>query len=220
MANRSLFFGLSPHVVRAIENALDRSSYPVGAMVYERGHPVKNLFFLLEGRVNLARVSANGRRAILRLVCRQQPFGLASVVRKQHYTEDAETPVDSTIARLPCDAFEVLRVTFAEFRDWIPCQLCFELEQSHRFTAMRNTALHLDNKIAWLIAELIDADQRRGRTKNLKLAIGQEDMADTYGVSHESISRAMQRLQANGLLESHRRLVQVPDLERLRAFAV
>lgn len=73
-------------------------------------------------------------------------------------------------------------------------------------------------RVAHLLCELLIRLRAVGLVENhaFDLPITQEEMADTIGISAVHVSRTFQALRANGLIETTRTRIILPDWERLK----
>ena len=78
-----------------------------------------------------------------------------------------------------------------------------------------------DRRLAHLLCELLTRLQAVGRAGDnaFELPLTQQDLADTLGISPVHVNRVLQQLRADGLIGLAGRLVEVPDVERFKAFA-
>ena len=78
-----------------------------------------------------------------------------------------------------------------------------------------------DKQLAHLICELLVRLQTVGCASedSFPCPITQVDLADTLGISPVHTNRTLQELRGEGLIVWGRKLVQIPNVARLKAFA-
>lgn len=79
----------------------------------------------------------------------------------------------------------------------------------------------VDKQIAHFLCEVLTRLQAVGLAldSDYRLPLSQSDLADTAGLSHVHVHRVLGELRREGLIESRRKSLVVPDLARLKSFA-
>lgn len=216
MPERELFSSLAREVLRALNRSLQRGLYPPGVVLYTQGQAPWGVFFLLEGKVKLSVSNRHGKMAMLRLVGRNETFGLSSVLTNRPYPVIAETLARSELAILSRFEFLKLQQAYPELIIWAAEQLSHELHQTWELSHLVHTGPTVEVKIALLL--LLIAEKRNvagGRGKQVAL-ITQEGIADTLGISRETVNRAMAALKRKRLIEVLRGTIFLLKPSRLK----
>jgi CRP-like cAMP-binding protein len=99
--------------------------------------------------------------------------------------------------------------------------LCAVIDQ-RLHSAYRRLIDQADEALAKVVRELLRGAEERGHpcARGTIVDIGsQKALAELLGISRHSVVRALQRLRAENILSTHRRLVTVHDIELLRTHA-
>jgi CRP-like cAMP-binding protein len=81
-----------------------------------------------------------------------------------------------------------------------------------------NAGYSTTRRLARLVVELVTPEGVGSQTVTLRMTMSQQELAGLVGASRESVVRALAALRRQGLIETGRRLVTVPDIDRLRDF--
>ncbi len=175
-----------------------------GAVIYERGAPEQDLYFISSGVVSLIEVTSNGAAAEVALV------GKEGVVGIDLFMGGGTAPWD-IVTRSPGEAFrlnaDALEWQFARDPDLRSLLLRFTqaLMAQIAHTAVCNRHHSIEQQLCrWLLTM---ADRLGIR----ELAVTQHALAAALGVRREGISAAAAGLQKEGLIRYSRGRLEVLD---------
>jgi CRP/FNR family transcriptional regulator len=217
---RTTFFGelneteLSALAERAIERRLSRDE-----ILFVAGEEARGLFVIVKGSLRAFREGVDGREQVIHVeragatiaelpVFDDKPY--PSTVAAEEETVVlflAKNDVKSLCLKHPQIALAALKLLAGRLRK------CAELVEA--------LSLHeVDQRLArWLLAEA----QARGRRTTfgieITLALTNQQIAARIGSVREVVSRALSRLQQNGLIAVEGRRVMIGDEEALEIFA-
>jgi CRP/FNR family transcriptional regulator len=199
---------------RAVERRLARDE-----LLFVAGEEARGLYVIVEGALRAFRAGVDGREQVIHIEHAGATIAEVPVFDDQ--------PYPSTVA-----AEEEAIVLFIDKRD--VRQLCLEhplialaalklLTGRLRRCAELVEALSLrevDERLAkWLLTEARSRGARGGAGLTLELALTNQQIAERIGTVREVVSRALARLQQNGLIGVDGRAVTIPDEEALAVFA-
>ncbi|HXG65207.1 MAG TPA: Crp/Fnr family transcriptional regulator [Blastocatellia bacterium] len=199
---------------RAVENRLAR-----GEVLFVAGDEARGLYVVVEGAVRAFRESVEGREQVIHVERAGSTIAEVPVFDDGAYPSTVAADEDSTVlfidkrdvrrlcVEYPKIALEALKLLAGRLRR------CAEL--------VENLSLHeVDQRLARL---LLTEAQVRGKSAGagvvVELVLTNQQIAARIGSVREVVSRAMARLQQNGLIALEGRRVTVPNLEALRAYA-
>ena len=182
------------------------------SIVYRAGTPADAVFIIEEGAVKSFRDLPSGRCRIAAFLFAQDLFGLAAAGL---YVNTTQTMTPSTVYRLDvsvlADAFE--RDSDLELR--FLCKAVHELREAQHHAIIVGRR-HAAGRVAMLLHMLERNGSRRG--DEVSIPMTRSDMANYLGLSLESVVRASQRLERQGILEFiDRHRVRVLDRRRFEA---
>lgn len=198
---------------------------PAGAMVFWSGEPDGNHYYLESGSVELFGVDAAGRKKVIDRYGPGMFFGF-HILRDTNLTmSTAQCLEDSRILAIPKESFFKLLRGGSEFSEYcvrylfglLSMQTNEMLSQSFYATAQRVPML-----LSRLAAEQGDrADKGGAETEAAAvfLPYSNNDIADMLGVSRNSVTTVVSRLQSQGIVEKQRNAIRVLDPARLADIA-
>lgn len=168
--------------------------------IYDEGDGAECVYKVVSGAVRAVRLLADGRRQITGFHLPGDIFGVEPGERRGGSAESlGQTALlvarRASLAAEPGQAERLWRLALRELRR----------SQDHALTLGRRTALE---RIA---SFLVGLAERLGATREFELPMSRLDIADHLGLTIETVSRTLTRLQADGLLElSGCRRVRLP----------
>ena len=196
-------------------------TFPRNSYLFHEGDPAREVYFLLDGKVEICTNSTGGRRQLYAVVQGREFIGELAVLARSPRTATAKTVEDSTAWALDGEAF----VGFLEGEGKAATELL-------RMVVGRL----LDYK--QLAEDLVDLDLRGRVAKHLiRLACGevsradavpdvastppvtQSDLAASLGASRENITRVLTELQRRSLVERDGKRYVLKDVPNLRSLA-
>lgn len=204
VAGCDFFRGLAPEACVEVAARARAHRFARGATLLHEGEPATALFLLVDGRVKLSKLGANGQEVVLHLLGAGAAFGgvVAAAGGPAPVTAQAlsagralvwERPVlESLIARYPAIALNGLRLAATRMRD---------LQERFRELATE--------RVAQRIARTLLRLARQGGAKveggvRLDLPIQMRDLAEMTGTTVFTVSRTLSEWEARGLLAKRR----------------
>jgi CRP-like cAMP-binding protein len=199
---------------RAIEHRLAR-----GQVLFVAGEEARGLYVIVEGAVRAFRESVDGREQIIHVERAGATIAEIPVFDEGAYPSTVAAEEDSTVLfidkrdvrRLCLDhpqiSLTALRLLAGRLRK------CAELVEA---LSLRE----VDQRLArHLIAEAQRRGVRDGSRLRVDLVLTNQQIAARIGTVREVVSRALNRLQQNGLISVEGRRVYIIDEEVIAAFA-
>lgn len=188
-----------------------RMDFAAGEEVYGQDEAADLIYCLVKGSIRTSHLLANGRRQIGEFYYEGDVFGVETGP-KNRFSAEALTPCEvMVVKRTGSVAFEPGRV---EKLLWAATATELVRAQTHMLLLGRATACE---RVARFLLNLAD----RFHGDLVTLPMGRQDMADYLGLTIETVSRMLGRLQADGAVEfadlRHFRVRQRSSLTRLAA---
>jgi CRP-like cAMP-binding protein len=216
----SFLAALEPAEQAALRERGTVRRFAVGAALFHEQTVPSSVSILLDGRVKLTRVTAEGRDVLLAIRGPGDVLGEQSAIdgEPRSATAVALEPVEalnlsaadfiSFVARTPSAATYMMRLLSARLRDADDKRVGFAAQDTLGRVAARLVEL----------GERYGAEHghRDGTGLHIDLPITQEDLAAWTGTSREGVSRALQTLRSLNWVETARRSIVILDLEALR----
>lgn len=202
---------------------------PAGAMVFWSGEPDGNHYYLESGSVELFGVDAAGRKKVIDRYGPGMFFGF-HILRDSNLTmSTAQCLEDSRILAIPKESFFKLLRGGSEFSEYcvrylfglLSMQTNEMLSQSFYATAQRVPMLlsRLMAEQGGRAGEGSGAEAPSTEDTAVFLPYSNNDIADMLGVSRNSVTTVISRLQSQGIVEKQRNAIRVLDPDRLAQIA-
>lgn len=214
----ALFAALNPTELGALaEKAVERR-LSRGEVLFVAGEEARGVYVIVEGSVRAFRESLEGREQVIHTETAGTTIGEVPVFDEGLYPSTVAAEEDSIllfidkrdVRRLcvehPRIALAALKVLAGRLRG------CAELVE-------RLSLYEVDRRLArLLLSEAEESDESGEGVASFDLALTQQQIAARIGTVREVVSRALARLQQNGLIRLEGRRVTIPDFKALRSY--
>jgi CRP/FNR family transcriptional regulator len=166
--------------------------------VYHEASDVEALYVIREGRIKLLNYLENGRTRIVRLHNRGSIIGLNGLMDEVH--------THSAVAIDEVKVFQIPMHLIKTAKDEDPDAYCQLLEYWHQYLKIADAWITdfstgaIRSRVARLIRFLVETDEATGSSEVTLLTV--EEMAETLGVTPESVSRVMADLKRKNTLQA------------------
>ncbi len=206
-----LFAGLGPQDLAEIERNTSMSTCQRGTVFFTPEETGEVLFLLKRGRVNLYRVTEEGKKLVTATVEPGYVFGEMTLIGQGMNGAFAEAAEDSTICVM--SRTDVERI----IRDHPEVGLRLLEGMARRLTEAEERLADVAYKsvparIATTLVRLAGPD-------NNVVKLSHQDIADMVGTYRETTTRILNEMRAEGLIDLKRMQISVVDTQRLAARA-
>jgi CRP/FNR family transcriptional regulator, nitrogen fixation regulation protein len=173
--------------------SLNEFTYKKGTEIYGEKEPAEYVYHVKSGAVRSHKLLSDGRRQIGAFHLPGDIFGLEND-RAHRFT--AEAIVDTAVRLIRRQSLEILAESDAMVAKNLLCMTTNNLQhaEDHMLLLGRKTSLE---RVA---AFLIEMDKRLTAAGVMALPMSRRDIADYLGLTLETVSRALSRLHALGIL--------------------
>jgi CRP/FNR family transcriptional regulator, cyclic AMP receptor protein len=209
-----IFAGVGEDALAAAARRVVCRRYPRESIIFRRGEPCRGLFVVIDGSVRVYRSRSDGREQTLHTQGPGQPVGEVPLFDGGPYPASARTAEDSRLLFLPLDDFQWLYRHHPE----IAGSVIRELGRRLRRMVGLVEKISLRDVPARVAITLLEYAERAGEMRDgveFDLPRTHEQLAAELATSRESVSRAISRLQRDGVITRHGPRVRIPDLALL-----
>lgn len=214
-----LFGGLDPDERRSVALEMREVQFSPGQVVFGRGDPGRDIYFVADGRVRLSVLTPEGRELSFAHAGPGQIFGEIAVLDGGVRTADA-TAVSKVVAQtLSKSALMRLVETRAPVREAVIRFLCNRVREADQ--QLEGIALYpIEVRLArfFLAAALQKGPAKHGAQITLDLPISQSELALLIGASRPKVNAALALLQDSGAIERNDKTV-VCNIDELESIA-
>lgn len=209
LSELTVFQDLTAREMEDLNRITTMSTVPKGRVFYRPEEPGEVLFILKEGRVQLYRISPEGKKLVITTLGEHTLFGeMALLGTKMHNTfaeaiEDclicvmSRTDLERLILSKPQVALRILEITGKRLR---------EAEERLESMAFKGIPARLASLLLRLSQEQ-DSDEVTGLTH--------QDLAESVGTYRETATQVLNDLKTRGLIEIGRKRIMLLDKEEL-----
>lgn len=213
LSELTVFQDLTPREMEELNRITTMSTVKKGRVFYRPEEPGEVLFILKEGRVQLYRISPEGKKLVITTLGPHTLFGeMALLGTKMHNTfaeavEDclicvmSRTDLERLILSKPQVALRILEITGKRLR---------EAEERLESMAFKGIPARLASLLLRL-AEEQGSDEVTGLTH--------QDLAESVGTYRETATQVLNDLKSQGLIEIGRKRIKILDKEALYEIA-
>jgi len=219
LAKAPLLRGLSTEALEEVAATATEKKVRAGSTLFREGEPASALYMMLEGRVKLTQVAADGHEVILRFVGPGDAVAALALFGDATYPVTAGAVSDSVLVawhrdilqglfqRHPPLAVNAMRLLSERLR---------EVQERFRELATERVA----QRIARALLRLVRQVGRRVEGGVLiDLTLSRQDLAELTGTTLYTVSRVLSEWEGQGILESGRAKVVVKRPHALVAIA-
>lgn len=209
LSELAVFQDLSPREMQELNRIITMSTVPRGRVFYRPEEPGEVLFILKEGRVQLYRISPEGKKLVITTLGPHTLFGeMALLGTKMHNTfaealDDclicvmSRTDLERLILNKPQVALRILEVTGKRLR---------EAEERLENMAFKG----IPARLASLLLRLADEQG------SLEISgLTHQDLAESVGTYRETATQVLNDLKSQGLIDIGRKRIKILDPDRL-----
>lgn len=217
-AGARLFAGLEAEELRRIAAAAHLVTRPAGAEFFAEGDPAAAFFLLVEGRVRIVQVTAEGHQVTVRYIAPGEVFGAVPLFAGGPWPATALAVLDASAARWsreetrrltaehPVILANALAIVGARVRD---------MQDRYRELATER----VERRLARAILDLASAPKSGAPGGEIDFPISRQEIAELTGTTLHTVSRILSAWEQRGIVESERLHVRILRPEGVRAIA-
>jgi CRP-like cAMP-binding protein len=214
--DRSEWCALNDEELRLLDKAKVVREYRPGEVVFHQGEPSRGVHCFETGMVGIRTIDADGNSILFGLAYPGDTLGYRSFLVGEDHGASAEALKPSTICFVDSATVRTLLnhnpALGLQFLQTVARELGAAEER-----ILQSATLNVRARFAHLLLVLRDRYATSGKdgTFALELPLARQDLAAMIGIRPETMSRAIKRLEEDGVAYFSGRSVQVPDVKRL-----
>ena len=211
-----IFDGLPKQHLEQIQEVSVSKNYHKGEMIFMEQDEGNGFYLVAEGMVKIFKVSPSGKEQILHVFGPGEPFGEVPVFSGRRFPANAEAIRKSRLLFFPRTAFLGLITAHPSLALNILAVLAMRLRQ---FTQQIEN-LSLKEVPARLAAYLLYLSTEQEREDSVTLDISKGQLASLLGTIPETLSRILNRMNKQGLIETKDSTIRLLNLEGLESLSI
>ncbi len=213
LKNIPLFAGLSNDDLDALQEIGRVREYARGDLLFSEGEVAEGFFVVLDGKVKVYKLSAEGKERILHVIQPGGTFAEAAIFGDGLYPAYAETLQTCKLLFLPKAGF--LGLLMGNGR--IAINMIAGLSKFLRQFAMQVEELTFKDVPSRLARYLMTLS--KGRLRTVMLPISKTQLASNLGTVSETLSRTLRKLSDDDMIRVTGKTIEILDHERLEDLA-
>lgn len=213
LKNIPLFAGLGEADLVALQAIAKVREGQRGELLFSDGERAEGFFVVLEGKVKVYKLSAEGKERILHIVHPGGTFAEAAIFGNGLYPACAESLVASKLLFLPKEGFLDLLADNSR----IAINMIAGLSKFLRQFAQQIEELTFKDVPSRLASYLLELS--KGRKTLVELPISKSQLASNLGTVSETLSRTLRKLSDDDLIRVSGKRVEILDVGRLEELA-
>jgi len=210
-----IFNGLPDNQLEAIKNIAIEKHFNKGEIAVSEGDEGRGFFVVVEGRVKVFKVSAEGKEQILHIFGPGQPFGEVPVFAGQKFPANAQAIDKTRVLFFPRAAI----VDLIAATPSLALNMLAEMSKKLRLFAVQIENLSLKEMPARLASYLIHLADEQEQKEVVTLKISKGQLASILGTIPETLSRIFAKLSGNGLIRVEGKKITLLDRSGLEDLA-
>ncbi|WP_017209207.1 Crp/Fnr family transcriptional regulator [Clostridium beijerinckii] len=196
-----IFENLNKEELVEIVNKIDHKEFSKGDVIFTEGNIANTLYFINEGKIKLYKYTKDGKEQILHILSEGDFFGELELIKPSKYGFNSKAIEDAKICTLTKEEMKDIMMKNPEIGIKVLETVGERLSKVENL--VQNLATNdVDSRMAYLIVELMEKYGKNvDGNISVKLPISREDMASFIGVTRETISRKLKKLEDENLIK-------------------
>ena len=219
VASVPLFSGMAEAERAEILAQAQGRRYPADSAVFEQGQPATHFYILLDGRLRVTQVTAEGQQTVVRMVNPGDLFGIARALNRPDYPGTATAVAESLALQWPMAAWDGLISRHPAIAVNAMQTMGQRLQEAH--TRLRELSTEeVERRVAHAVLRLAgQAGKKEAGGIRIDFPISRQDIAEMTGTTLHTVSRILSAWERAGLVEGGRRKLLLSDPHRLLLIA-
>ncbi|CUU48666.1 Crp/Fnr family transcriptional regulator [Clostridium beijerinckii] len=196
-----IFENLNRDELVEIVNRINHKEFSKGGVIFNEGNIANTLYFINEGKIKLYKYTKDGKEQILHILSEGDFFGELELIKPSKYGFNSKAIEDAKICTLTKEEMKDIMMKNPEIGIKVLETVGERLSKVENL--VQNLATNdVDSRMAYLIIELMEKyGENVDGNISVKLPISREDMANYIGVTRETISRKLKKLEDENLIK-------------------
>jgi len=189
-----------------------------GETLYRAQAAFQSLFAIRSGAIKASTLNERGEEQVTGFYLPGELVGLDGLADNV-YTNSAQALETASVCEIPFHRIEELSAKVPSLQRHLFQVFSREITQEQQLLAMLNRSRAEERLAALLVSMSMRHQRRQLSPTQFRLPMSRSDMGNFLGLTIETVSRVLKRLQEGSILAVHNKEVQILDMPRLRALA-
>lgn len=213
---RSEWCALQASDIGLLNDHKQAKSYRQGDRLFDQADPCRGVFVIERGTVGIRKNDEMGNTVLLRICHEGQTIGYRDYLAGRNYTTSADALLESTVCFIEREAVDSMLARNPALGLRFVQRLTEDLDLAEQ-TILQTSALPVRMRLAHLLLTL---KERYGTAADdgsivVEMPLARQDIAAILGARPETITRTIQKLEAEGIVRFAGRKAIISDLDVL-----
>lgn len=219
LSHLPFFKGLTTQQIQEINPLFVERGYESGEMIHAEGDPANRLYVVADGIVKLTQIAQNGKEVLLDLLKSGEFFGSLTHNPQDRYAHSAYAQTPVCTLSLEGSQFRQILKNHPQSMLLVMDIMAEKLQHSQAMLRLVSAA-SVEQRIAYILLKLADKlGEKNALGLLIQMPLSREDIASLTALTTETVSRAMSKLQKNGVIKTGRQWVVILQPEKLQQLA-
>lgn len=215
LSHLPLFQALDAGQLKQIADGTRELHLDKGDALFRRDDPSDGFYVVVFGQIKLVIGSAQGNEKVVEIIGQRQSFGEAMMFLDRAYPVTAVALADSLLLHVARSDVDHLLATDPSFARGMLAGLSLRLHSLIKDVESYTLRSSTQRVLGYLLQHCAEDE---AQAADIALPASKQVVASRLNLTPETLSRILQDLTRNGLIEVLGRTVRIPDLRRLREF--
>jgi len=214
ISSAPLFSGLPEDDIAEIADVLREKDVLKGETIFSDGEPSRGFYIVASGSIKIYKLAPDGKEKILHIFGKGQPFAEVAVFSGDPYPANALALQKSHLLFFPKKEF----VDLIAMKPGLALSMLGVMASRLRQFAVQIENLTLKDVPARLAGYILYLVEEQSDNESVELDVSKNHLASILGASPETLSRVMNRMAQEGLINVEGRIISIidkPGLENL-----
>ena len=208
--------GLKEEDLDSLEGIIERHTLQRGKHLYRQGEPFSAIYAIRTGSVKTYTLNTDGSEQVTGFHLPGELVGLDAISLGTH-PSSAKALESTSYCELPFERLEELSAQLPSLQRQLLRLMSKEIREDENLAILLGNST-AEQRLATLLLSLSQRFHNRGYSATeFNLSMSRTDIGNYLGLAVETISRLFTRMQENGVLGVNGKLVQIRDLDALKA---
>ncbi|MDW7675208.1 MAG: Crp/Fnr family transcriptional regulator [Bacillota bacterium] len=216
LSNNDIFKDIDPTLAAELHNKLIMRKYKKKVLIFMEGEPADFIYFILQGKVKLSKLSDHGQEKIVQIIQSGQFFGEIPALDGGAHPLTAETIEEAEIGLLSILEFNAYLRENPQLAYGMMEIMAKRMRQAFRQIknlALKNTHSRLAIRLYKLSREY---GVEMGEGVFIRATFTHQELANMIGTSRETVSRILREFEKSGILKVVRQKITIINMEKLK----
>lgn len=209
------FAGLSEDHLEEVSKIAIERYFDKGEIIFFDGDEGAGFYLIVEGNVNVYKVSSNGKEQILHIVKKGETIGAVPVFSGESFPANAQAISKSHLLFFPREKF----VNLITNNPLLTMNILAVLSMRLREFTIQIENLSLKEIPGRIAAYLLELSEEQGDRDIVKLNVSKLQLASILGTGPESLSRTLGNMKSRKLIEEEGTTIRLIDRDELEELA-